>query len=246
MTIQLVLLIALIALISSFMHGLLGFGYSMIAMSILPLLISLVDSAAIGTIALAVVCTQISFLLRKYINWKKVFGPSVFMIFGKILGIVILMGVSSRILEFLFGIFLVWYAVTSLQKRSLFQIQGTKGQGAVLGFAGGIMGGMFNVSGPMASIYYLAICEDTKEYSACLNFTFVPAAIIGMFIHISYGNYTDFVIQMGGISILAVLIGTGIGVRIFKRLDIEKIRKLTFLYVGCMGMFLCVNGILFL
>ena len=74
MTIQLVLLIVLIALISSFMHGLLGFGYSMIAMSILPLLISLVDSAAIGTIALAVVCTQISFLLRKYINWKKVFG----------------------------------------------------------------------------------------------------------------------------------------------------------------------------
>lgn len=244
MTVQIVLLIALIALISSFMHGLLGFGYSMIAMSILPLLISFVDSAAIGTIALAVVCTQISLLLRRYINWKKVFWPSVFMIFGKILGIVILMGVSSGLLEFIFGIFLIWYAVTSLRKKSLFQIQGTKIQGAILGFAGGILGGMFNVSGPMASIYYLAICDDTREYSACLNFTFVPAAIIGMFVHILYGNYTTFVIQMGGISIFAVLIGTGIGVSIFRKLNIEKIRKLTFIYVGCMGIFLCINGIL--
>lgn len=244
MTIQLVLLIVLIALISSFMHGLLGFGYSMIAMSILPLLISLVDSAAIGTIALAVVCTQISFLLRKYINWKKVFGPSVFMIFGKILGIVILMGVSSRILEFLFGIFLVWYAVTSLQKRSLFQIQGTKGQGAVLGFAGGILGGMFNVSGPMASIYYLAICEDTKEYSACLNFTFVPSAYVGILIHILYGNYTPFTMIMSLASVGTVMIGTGIGVCIFKKISVERLRKMTFVYVGCMGAIMCVNKFL--
>lgn len=239
-----ILLVALgTAMLSGFIHGFVGLGYGMIAMAILTLVMPYTDSAAIVAFALLIVVSEISWSMRKYIDWKLVVGPSISMTVGKALGIMLMMQLQSNILRIALGIFLIVYSGSQLLKVKNLQICPTRTAGLICGFLGGLLGGVFNVAGPAASIYYQPACgDDTKKYAACLNFTFVPSAVIGVIMHICYGNFRTEVAGAYVATLLGVLITTNLGVSALKRLNAAKLRKLTYAYVGLMGIVICFSG----
>lgn len=243
MEIKLLLIALFTSMLSGFIHGFVGLGYGMIAMAILTLFMPYTDSAAIVAFAMLIVVSEISWSMRKYIDWKLVAGPSISMTAGKVLGIMLMMHLQSNILRISLGIFLIVYSVSQLMKVKNLQLRPTKIAGLVCGFFGGLLGGVFNVAGPVGSIYFQAACGDnTKKYAACLNLTFVPSAVIGMIMHICYGNFRVEVAGVYVATLLGVVITTNLGVTVLKRLDAAKLRKLTYVYIGVMGIVICFSG----
>lgn len=231
-----------VALLAGFIHGSIGLGYGMIAMALLTLFLPYTDSAAIVSFALLLVVSQISWSMRKNIDWKLVTGPSIALSVGKVMGIILLMHLQSDVLRIALGVFLIVYSGSQLYEKRRLQIRGTPAMGLFFCFLGGLFGGVFNVSGPAASIYYQAVCgDDTKKYAACLNFTFLPSAVIGICMHIWYGNFNRNVGYACIATFFGVLIATSAGVAILKRLNAAKMRKLTYIYVGLMGIAICFS-----
>lgn len=230
-----------VAGISGFIHGSLGLGYGMIAMALLTLIMPYSSGAAIVSWALLIVSCQISWSMRKDIKWNVVLIPSLVMAAGKILGIVLLMQFQSDVLRVALGVFLMFYSILQLAGKDKVSIRGTTLQGAWLCFLGGMLGGVFNVAGPAAAIYYQAVCgNNTKEYAACLNFTFVPAAVTGVAVHAFYGNYMIQVIYESIVTTLGVLIFTAAGIAVLKKIDAQRMKKYTYIYIGVMGLAICL------
>lgn len=239
---MLILIICGIAFFASFIHGAVGLGYGMIAMGVMSFFIPYSNCAAIVSLQLTLLTLQIAFTLRKNIDWKLVFLPTTVMLGGKILGVIVLMNLTGNVMKMLLGFMLIIFSLNGLLAKSEKQmIKGNMINSIIFPFVGGLFGGMFNVSGPAAALYFQAACkDDTKKYSACLNFTFVPSAIVGTMMHVFYGNYSGLAITAGGLSLLAVIVGVYLGVKVFVRIDYERLKKITFAYIGLMGIMICV------
>lgn len=239
---QMLWIVCGVAFAASFLHGIVSLGYGMIAMGVMAFFMPYSNCAAIVSLQLTLLTIQIAFTFRKNIDWKLVFLPTVVMLAGKVLGVVVLMNLNSDFMKLLLGAMLVIFSCNGLfVKNEKLAVRGNKINSVIFPFVGGLFGGMFNVSGPAAALYFQAACRgDTKKYSGCLNFTFVPSAIVGTAMHIFYGNYNRPAITTGCISLLAVVIGVNLGVRIFVKIDYERLRKITFAFIGVMGIAICI------
>lgn len=231
------------ALLSGFIHGSLGMGFGMISMAALTLFLPYNNAAAIVSAALLALVLQVSISLRKYIDWPNIIVPALTHLLGKILGIILLMHLQSAFLRIALGGFLVFYSAMQLMNVKALKIKGTPLQAAVISGLGGLFGGVFNVSGPFASIFCQArYGDDPKAYAANMNLSFVPAAIAAVIIHIGYGNFSVSAYIGSGIMVLGALASTALGISVLKKINAEILRRVSYVYIILMGLVICVSG----
>ncbi len=228
------------SLAAGFVHGAIGMGYGMIAMAALTLFMPFNTASAIVAVALLLLVCQISIALRKCIDWRGIWGPCLSHLAGKILGIVLMMRLQSGALRIALGVFLVAYSALQLLDVRSLRIKGTALQGLVFCGIGGLFGGIFNVSGPFASIYCQArYAEDPKAYSANMNMSFVPAAFVAVIMHGFYGNFDLTAIGASGATLAGVLAGAALGVSVLKKLSVKTLRRVSYVSIIIMGLVIC-------
>lgn len=231
------------ALLAGFIHGSLGMGFGMIAMATVTSFIPYNNASAVVSLALLVLCCQMSFSLREYIDVKVSIPPAIALTAGKIIGIVLMMNLNTSVLRLLLGLFLIIYSASQLLNIKSMKIKGTMLQGLAFCGLGGFFGGVFNVSGPAAAIYFQAkYSDDPKRYAANMNFIFVPSAIIAPLMHVYYGNYNTSVMLGGAGMIAAVLLATQLGVSVLKKIKAGQMRRLSYIYIIIMGIIICISG----
>ena len=243
MSLTAILLVCGVALLSSFIHGLVGMGYGIFAMGITALFLPYASTAAIVSVQLLLLTAQMAFTFRQHIDWKIVLIPCTVMCLGKVLGVVILMNVSGNLMKFFLGGMLLLLSVNGLYiKNEKLMIKGSKAEAVAFPLVGGLFGGLFNVAGPATALFFQAACKgDTRKYSASMNFSFVPSAAIGVAMHAFYGNFNIPVLQAGVLSLAGVAIGACLGVRIFVKIDAERFTKITFAFIGLVGILICIT-----
>lgn len=235
-------LVFLITFISSFIHGSIGFGYSVFAMSILPLFLPLHSAAAIVNIALLIITSQIAFQLRKHINYKFIIMPLLMAIVGRTIGVYLLMHLETLFLEKFLGGLLIILSIYMFFFQKKIRIKPSAAKGAALGLTSGLLGGLYNLAGPPLVLYYFPALKDKLVYAASLQATFVITSIFGVAQHFYYGNITSAVIKMASINIAAVIIGGSLGVLVLKKIKKETIGKVVYSYMALMGLFILIRS----
>lgn len=231
------------ALLAGFIHGALGMGFGMIAMAVVTLFMPFNNASAIVAVALLVLVSQVSIVLRKYIDWRHILLPSAALTIGKIIGIVLMMKLQTPFLRMALGIFLIIYSASQLMNLNMSKIVRADAHGIITCGLGGLFGGVFNVSGPFASIYCQEkYGDDPKAYAANMNMIFVPSAVVALIMHICYGNFTPACLIGSGIMVLGVLIATCFGVAVLKKLNVKNLRLISYTYIIIMGIVICVFG----
>lgn len=231
------------ALLAGFLHGTIGMGFGMIAMATVPLFMPYGNAAAVVSVALMVLVCQVSISLRRYIDWRNVLMPSMVLMLGKILGIVLMMHLQTAFLRIALGSFLVLYSAIQLMNIKALRIKGSAAEAAVTCGLGGLFGGVFNVSGPFAAIY----CEakyghDPKAYAANMNAIFVPSAIIAVIMHLWYGNFNAACIWGSGVMVPGVLAAAAAGVAVLKKIRMQSLYRISYIYIIIMGIIICIGG----
>ena len=227
--------ICLTLFLSSVIQSSIGIGFAMLASAVFSFLLSPTASSALIGYAAVVLGTAISVRMRKYINVRVSLPPMIGMIIARILGIVTLMHMDAKTADMVLGMILLVFSLYFWRFSGKVRIQATPWKGFVLGLLAGYLGGMFGLTGPFAAVYFYSTLTDTREYAACMNFTFVPSAIVGLIIHLCYGNIPAAVIPTYLLSSVAVVAGMPIGLRYLNRLNHEQLAKAIYLFMAVMG-----------
>lgn len=207
------------------MQGLSGFGFGLVAMSVLPFFMEL--TSAVPLIAVY------SLTLTLMMGWRHRAGldraSALPMVVGGVLGIPIgiffLKSGNPVWVKGTLGTVLMVFALWSLRSNARVGAPIANGWGLPAGFLGGILGGAFNTSGPPVVIYCSLRAWPKQQTVASLQAFFNVAGIAAVTGHSLSGLLTPALLWDNMVSIPALLGGLMIGNHLHDRVDQDAFRR---------------------
>ncbi len=153
--------------VAAFTQGVIGFGFGLLIMAVLPLVMPL--QAAVGTVAVCglFVCLYLLWRYRRHVDWADVARLCAGGAFGLPLGVWVLRDLPAELCMRVLGALLVLYAGWNLaagrRSRPVEREPVATGWGYPAGLLGGVLGGAFGTGGPPVVIY-----ADCRKYAPML------------------------------------------------------------------------------
>ena len=219
------LLMGLFFLLAGVVQGMMGFGFGMISMSLLALIVDLQTAVPV----VAVFCLLVQLLLLSQLwpslSWKKLRLMVLGAVAGAPVGVHLLSTISPQNMLLVLGIFLILYALKHLISPPQSQASLSERWGLLAGLGGGVLGGALNTSGPPVLVYLSRQPWDKKEVAATLQayFFFVTTTQLVMLYRAEL--LTKETLLLNAKLFLAVCIGVGLGFRIFSTINQETFKK---------------------
>ncbi|WP_227938186.1 sulfite exporter TauE/SafE family protein [Alkalihalobacillus deserti] len=224
----------LIVLIGGFIQGASGFGFGLVAMGFLPLMLSLKESTLIVIALLLVASLSIILKVYKYIELKALFVIIGSALIGRIISFVVLItyGELEALKQFL-GFFLLGMVIYLFlnKKKNPSKIAMKPLIPITLGFLGGFIGGVFAVGGPFFVFYFLMLYEEKHKYNANLQVTVVITSSFTLLLHGVNGDFSSTFYLYFLIGVVGVFIGTMLGLKWFEKLPSNLIKKFAMVMV---------------
>ena len=236
--------IALTNFAAAFVQASTGFGYSLIAMSIMPLFLPMAQCSAISAVTVVAIGLQMTFSLRKNFCLKTVLLPLLCCIVTINLGLHLLYTLDEQILRRILACLLI--LVTALfyimqKKKIALPRRWYSPVGA--GLLAGISTGLFNIVGPFFLIYYINVCKNNLHLKSSLEFTFLMAGLYSTGMHLFvYNNIHRGVMPEITVSVLAALLAGVIGLRLYRKIDKTTITRLVYILLPIMAVALVISG----
>ncbi|TVP82648.1 MAG: sulfite exporter TauE/SafE family protein [Alkalicoccus sp.] len=224
------LIVFLVLLAGSFIQGVSGFGFGLIAMSFLPLMFTVIESTLLVMSLSLFVAASIAVQMWKHVRWKSLVVLLSAAFFGRIGAFYVLStyGELDIMRDFL-GVFLLLIVVYLFYGANKMQKIGSTAIWIPIlaGLLGGFVGGVFAIGGPFFVFFLmLAFADDKYAYSANLQITFFFTNLMTVTLHGVNGDYNmDFLLYFL-VGIVTVLIGTRLGVACLRRISQENMRRL--------------------
>ncbi len=234
----------LVLFIGSIVQGVSGFGFGLFAMGLLPIIFTLKDSTLLVLSLTLIVSLSIVLRIYKYIEIKGLFIILSAALTGRIISFFLLTSFGEMdSLKTVLGFFLIGMVIYLLfskkETNSPFMMKPIIP--IILGFTGGVVGGVFAVGGPFFVFYFLMIYEEKHRYNANLQSTYVLTSLFSLILHGINGDFTSSFYLYFFTGIISVLLGTSLGLNWFEKLPREKIKKLAM----CIIFLAAVNLIIF-
>ena len=208
------------ALAGGFVSGLAGFGTALMALGIW--LHVLPPSIAVPLVLICSVVAQISTLpsIWKTIDFSIIWPFLIAGLIGVPLGTMLIAQADPRVFKLTVGVFLLVFPTALYFQRTEMAITfGGKAADAAIGFAGGILGGLAGLSGPLP-ILWASLRGWTKAQRRGIfqifNFSILAASLL---VQISTGMVKADVFWLALIAFPGTLIGAWLGARTYHALS---------------------------
>jgi uncharacterized membrane protein YfcA len=213
------------ALAGGFVSGLAGFGTALMALGIW--LYVLPPALAVPLVLICSVIAQVSTLpsIWKTIDFSIVWPFLIGGLIGVPLGTLLIAHADPRVFKLTVGVFLlVFPTVLYFQRSGMTFTFGGKAADSAIGFAGGILGGLAGLSGPLP-ILWASVRGWTKEQRRGIfqifNFSILAAAL---FAQIATGLVKLDVLWLALIAFPGTVIGAWLGARTYHALSDRNFR----------------------
>ncbi len=166
-------IIAATTLAASFISGLSGFGFGLVAMALLPLLIGIkLANAFVSFCGLAIFATM-TVPLRRHIVWRALLPLLAGTALGVPIGVYGLVNLPEGLLLKILAAFILSYVGFSLliQNRAHFHMD--RRWGYLAGLVGGIISGALSAGGPPVIMYCDSLNLGKKEFKATVQVYFI-------------------------------------------------------------------------
>lgn len=233
------ILMGLVVFAAAFTHTVAGFGFGLVSMGLLPLLVPVQFAVPLVAVYAWMVNGVVMVQMFRHIDGKRLVPFLVGALVGAPLGIAFLRGVDPRWVQLTLGVILVVYCTWSLMGAKLPAGGVARLWAWPAALLGGVLGGAFNTGGPPA-VVYLTLTDWPKDViKATLQvFFFVTTCLqLGLFFY--HGMLTDEMLVLNAALFPVLLLGVFVGTKVYDRVDQALFRKLLL-------MLLTVVGIVFL
>ena len=238
-------LVAGVNFLSAFVQASTGFGYALIAMSLMPLFLPMSNCSAISAVTVVVIGLQMSLALRRNLRFKTIWLPLLCCLITINAGLWLLSRFDELLLRvILAGLLLAVTALFVIMRRRKITLPNRWYSAVGVGLLTGLSTGMFNVVGPFLMIYYMNVCDDTLHLKASLEFSFLICGLYSAAMHLFvYHNINAQVTPQLLASGVAVIAANLFGLRLYKKINRERIARLITLLLPLMAAMLLWNGL---
>lgn len=236
------LYILLAAFAGSFIQSASGFGYAIVLMSVLPLVIPFQSAAILEVMTSFFMVGAIALKYRRHIRWRLLVWPLIANAVFSLTGVWFQSGSAEGLLRRILGATLVLLSVYFIFFSSRLAIRGGARNGFIAGSISGICGGLMSIGGPPMVAYYLAATSSKEEYNATLQAYFVLSTAYIFFTHVALGHVTVQILSWGIWALLGLAAGTFCGLRLFDRLSAAGLKKLVCGFMAAVGIYLVITG----
>ncbi len=237
---NLTVLITLIA--SGFVQGVLGFGFAILAISILPLLLPLRDAVSL-LVLLNFVAMGISVAgTRSHFQWASARNLIIGSVLGVPFGVYVLVSLPEPILLRAFGAIMLLISINhfTLERRYGFKIP--RSSGLFVGLLAGALAGSFNVGGPPSVAYVFSRRWPIDKMKAILASVYAATTFTRfLFIGVTTDNLPRILfISLGTAVPIALAILAGL--KFSRKLNPEHLKIFVFGFLGLTGIVHLING----
>ncbi len=234
--------LVLIAAAASLVQSSTGFGFSILAMSLWPLVMPYKTAASVTAFSSVTMILFITWKLRRHINFKGMLYPLISSTVTSLIGVYVMVRASDAVMLRALGLLLVLLSVYFIFYGSRISIAQTPRNGLIAGAVSGLCSGLFNLGGPPMVIYCLSSAADKNEYSATLQFYFAINGSIVILLHLLAGNIDLQIMQFSAMSLVGVAAGTLGGYALFQKISLLWIRRLVYGFMLLFGLYLLIWG----
>ena len=233
-SLPLLAVVAGIAFLAAFVQGVTGFGSALVAMPLLAPVVGVREAAAL--VALLSLAVNFALLLpaRRELPWRRVAPLLAGSLAGIPAGVLLLAGTDPRLARGLLGISLVATSLAMLRARHP-TIGPGKGPALALGAIAGLLGGAFNINGPVVTLYAAARGWGREETHPALQLYFLASGLLIVALHGVAGVTSRQVLLASAVSMPALGLGSIAGWAVHRRVSEERYRRLLLLTLLASG-----------
>ena len=228
--------------VAAVLHGLCGFGFSMLSVGLLSLLIGPKTAIPLDIVAASANCFYLAWLLRKEIILRETLLIIIISILFVPLGTFYLSKFNSTIIIRSLGTIILLVSLISVLKKEHSKIFSSKYFKYIAGALSGLLGGAFNIPGPPLVLYSYNSHWPLRNAMANLQLIFSVMTIVIVLSFSSADLFNLKIVTMGAAYIPLVAIFTFIGLRISKRLELKHLSIVINVFLLCLGATLLIKG----
>jgi uncharacterized membrane protein YfcA len=234
------LLIAAIVLVSAFAQSLTGFGFALIMMPLVTVVLGVQTAAPVVALAALTVYSVNLVRYRRSINLPEVLRLGVASAAGVPAGIWVLSNADEKAVMRILGLVLVAYAGYSLLQPKAQRLL-ARGWVYPAGFLAGCFGGAYNTPGPPVIVYGSMRQWPRDEFRAVLQALFFLNGILVVASHALVQHLTRQVLVYYLYAVPALAVGILVGSVVDPRIDQEQYRRIVTLMILVLGLALVVG-----
>jgi len=227
-------LVGLIVLLAVFTQSLSGFGSALVAMALLPAVISIrIATPLVALVALALEAVLV-IRYRESLDVRAVWSIALTAVIGTPLGVLFLSHVDEHLALAVLGVVIAGYALYALLGLKMPRLENLL-WAYLAGFLGGMLGGAYNTAGPPVILY--ADCRRWKPdvFKGNLQGYFIIVSLAVATSHALSGNFTPQVWALFWGSLPFILVGLVAGLSLDRWLNPDTFRKIVLVLLVVMG-----------
>ena len=225
------------ALAGGVVNGLTGFGTAITALGIWVYGIPPAAAASLSIICAAVSQTQTLHLIWRSIQWKRALCFIIPGAIGVPIGTLFLPHVDPKLFKLGLGLFLVIYpAYVLLRRRHIEHAWGGEVADGVVGFGGGILGGLTGLSGVLPVIWTDVRGWSKEQRRAIVQFFNLAILSLALVTHAVSGMLTRQIALDAMVALPATIGGAWIGAFIYRRLADHSYQRIIMVLLAISGL----------
>jgi uncharacterized membrane protein YfcA len=227
--------------VAALLQSLSGFGFAIVVMPLLTLVLGVQMAAPIVAMAGLTVYAINLVRYRQAIDLGELLRLASASILGALAGLWVLVNVSESVVERLLGLVLMGYALYSwMQPAALRPLSRQWVYPA--GFLAGCLGGAYNTPGPPVVVYGSLRQWPKDEFRAMLQSLFLVNAVVVVASHLVARHVTGQVFRLYLYALPALMLGILAGARVDHRLDQKRFHMLMAAMILVLGFSLVLGA----
>jgi uncharacterized membrane protein YfcA len=227
---------AVVISLAGFAQGLTGFGFGLVAIALLPLLMSLKEAVALAALLNLVVCGMTFLSVRAHYSWRQGLSLVLGACLGVPLGTYLLVHLDEVSLLRGLGTLMLLFSANDLMLRRARSFHLSPRLGFPFGLLSGGLSGAFGAGGPPAIAFTYSQNWSKEQIVAVLQTVFGLSAIVRLLLLGSAGLLASPLLTVGLWSVLPLIGAIGLGQRFFSRIPQPVLKRATFSFLGAMGL----------
>lgn len=227
--------IILMVSLAGFTQGMTGFGFGLVAMPLLLLLMDIKEASALTVLLNLIVCGMTFFSIRAHFRFRQGLGLVAGACIGVPVGVYALVRLDEALLLRILGGVMLLFAGNELILVRGRPIHLSPRLGLPMGVVSGGLTGAFGMGGPPAVAFTYSQPWSKEQIVAMLQVVFGVSTLLRLLLLGTAGFLATPLLITALWSLVPLVLAIALGQKLFSRISQPVLKKATFVFLGAMG-----------
>ncbi|MCL2367654.1 MAG: sulfite exporter TauE/SafE family protein [Oscillospiraceae bacterium] len=213
-----------------------GFGFALISMAILPLMLPVADILIMVPFVSLPGIIIVFIKNFRHINYRILAIPAIISFIITIIGFRVVLASENVLIMRLLGGVLLLLSVYFYFFSHKVRIPVNNASATVVGLTSGVLGGLFGIGGPPMALFCAMATRDKQEYIATTQAFFVIVLTTRIIDIILFVGFTETVATILPFALGAALLGMVLGMYIFNKMNVTVLQKAVYVVMALAGL----------